>query len=72
MCMSFQVDTCYQYLHHSCVTVICTSCTLHLNDLHKYVFVLLCGAKKTAAFYYCNSFVRSLSIMTIFGKYILQ
>jgi len=31
-----------------------------------------CGAKKTAPFYFCNSFVRASSIKTIFGTHVLQ
>jgi len=40
------------------------------NTLHNYCSTM--WGKKTAPFYFCNSFVRTLSIMTIFGTHIPQ
>jgi len=39
---------------------------------HVNVILLPREAKKTAPFYFCNSFVRTSSIATIFGTHILQ
>jgi len=56
------------------LAITATSQCLSLSEIEllPYEAVTTMWGKKTAQFYFCNSFVRTSSITTIFGTHILQ